>query len=142
MSTHSGVLKYTAEHIWDTVFIPYAVSQAALNAFAAAIQVYSGAELDSVGFVSTDHPHLLGNLSTFTEITWKARVNLKRSPLEGDSTDYRQVVIVAPVKSMCEYDHARGNYKVKDAAGQAIATAYSALTGITYVFKDGYLCSG
>lgn len=138
---NTGTLHYSRNDAWETVWLSKAVSLSHLETFARFLQNYTAATLDRLALVISEEVSLDGNGETAFGLREKARVNLQRYPLQEDSTDYRQVVIVAPIKTMFEYDHVRGSYKVSKAAGDEIASVYSALTGIAYIFKDGYLTS-
>jgi hypothetical protein len=107
----------------------------ALPAFATVLQGYSNAKIyrvtatQAAGFSGTETPGEVDNTD------FEAYVSMRNL---SDHKPYA-VLIPAPRMDMFDYIAQSGTYRVKKAAGDIIAAAYSAFSGVTLIFEHGWL---
>lgn len=141
MDTKSGNIKFVHGHQREVVFLSLVQDLSALNTFANQIQAYSNAGIEDISYVVSRH---IGNPETpsmLEDTNIEARVMLKEDPPVEGEYPYRQVHIPAPKIDLFDLIDEKG-YRLKQVVGAQIATAYSQLTGKTYVFQSGWICGG
>jgi hypothetical protein len=140
MSFLSGNITFAEQETgrpWQVVHIAEAPSSAALITYANSLLTYSAARLVNVTFIETFLIDHTGTYTDWKDVTKKARINLRRSPLSStQSENYRAIVIPAPHLSMFT------DGIVKKTIGDEIAALYTTfrgISGVSFVFAHGAL---
>lgn len=115
--------------------LPYAQSFAAVQTFAAACAAWTRADILTASFTQTASLEIPGTDGEINGTGYRMTISV-RKPNESKT---KQITLPAP--RLDNFDHLSTGYQVKPAIGEAIAAAYSALCGETYVFVSGKLVS-
>ena len=119
-----------------TAHLHYAGSLNAVQTFATVIQDYSVAEISAFSYTEEQTDPNLTPAAGTEALEFQAIIKMRKPT----GTGTQQISIPAPDPAI--FDEISGAwYRVKQSAGNAIATAYSVLMGETYVFISGWLTS-
>jgi hypothetical protein len=135
MSAYHGALTFERNGIFETILLSYCPTPVALQQFAQAIDPYTTAAITQQDWVQTDDLTLGEGSGQVDDpgVMLRAKLQNQASPSE-----YKFFHLPAPV--LTNFDHIENTgYRLQQTAGQAIATAYSTLTGVTWVFCEGWL---
>lgn len=144
-TAYSGNVTFTLDTRREIVNLSRVPSISALNVFAGFLHQYTVAEIEATDFIESTY--FEGALSadasgTNKDLNLKALIMLKMDPIESGVYPFKQLAIPAPRLGMFENVPNGVGYRVKAASGEAIASAYSTLTGKTWRFKRGSLIGG
>ena len=118
--------------------LPYAPTPAKLQAFAQAIYALTTCGISLQAWTQTDDLTLSESSGEIADPGIMLRAKLQRT---DDPTQYKMYELPAP--KLENFDHIQETgYRLKQAAGEILATAYSALTAQPWQFREGWLIGG
>ena len=114
----------------------------ALQTFAAALYPFTTAGICGISWTVSTDPELFEKTGELSDVSWYLRVKLRQiNPPPGHDRALKLLDIPAPDHD--NFDNVPGvGYRLHDAQGETIATAYSALTGEQWEFEEGWICGG
>ena len=141
MKTKTGWIQWTnTDQQWVNAYIANPSTDTALDTFMASLAALSSATLSKVSYVLTDRPTISPGTEGEYGLQYFLAVRLKSA---SSPTKYHEIQIFAPIDSiMEEVQSQNGKYqkRIKQANGEAVATAYSTLSGETHTYETGWLC--
>lgn len=135
--TTSGTITFQqpGTTLYAKMHLPRAASFAALRTFANALADYTEASIIAVSFSQEE---------SIDDLTGDGNDVLERHGMllfRGEETKSKNFAIPAPKENLFEVVEFEG-LKIKKTKGEALAEAYSALTGETFTFVRGRLLGG
>lgn len=131
----SATIQYALNYQQRLCYYQLGDNLSALPAFATVLQGYSNAQVYRITATQADGFSGTETLGEVDNTDFEAYVSLRNL---SDHKPYA-VIIPAPKMSMFDYIEQSGTYRVKKIAGDAIAAAYSAFSGVTLIFEHGWL---
>lgn len=115
---------------------------AAVQALAQALYPYTTGGIPEISFTQLTDPELPEKSGDVADAAFALRVKLRwQNPPANTPRDVFLFDIPAPAMTNFDHIQERG-YRLKTAAGETIAAAYSTFTGQTWAFEEGWLCGG
>lgn len=144
-TSYSGAITFELETRRETTHLSRVPSKAALFAYAVFLHQYTNAQIESIDFTASEYyegAYPANPSGDNKDMTFRALIVLRLSNPQPDEHPYKQLIIPAPKLGMFENLEPAIGYRVKKADGEAIAAAYSTLTGKLYTFQRGVLTGG
>lgn len=135
MSAYHGALTFFRNGITETILLSYCPTPAKLQQFAQAIYPYTTAAITTQDWVQTDDLTLGEGSGQVDDPGVMLRAQFQN---EAEPSNFKYFHLPAP--PLTAFDHIENTgYRLKQSAGQALATAYSNLTDVTWLFRAGWL---
>lgn len=126
----------------ERITLTKAPTFAAVQTFAQAMYPYTTGGICEISFTQATDPELPEKSGDLEDTAFQLRVKLRFTNPPAN-TDRQMHMLEIPAPDITHFDHlTERGYRLKSAAGQAIAAAYSTLTGQTWTFEEGWLCGG
>lgn len=138
---YTGSITYLRNGIRERIVLTKVPTFQALQTFAQALYTLTTAGICAVSWTSSTDPELYEKSGEFAEVAWYLRVKLREITPPGSDRSLKLLDLPAPDHTNFDTIPGQG-YRLKDAPGQFIATAYSALTGDNWQFEEGWICGG
>jgi hypothetical protein len=134
---YSGTILFQQDQQKALVSLSYAPSFEAVQTFAAALHTLTTADIVDCSFTQAVDPELIGPGGEFEDTSFGAQFHFRHTNPMADvpTRDFR---LPAPQLSIFEHIPGRG-YRIKQAHGEFVATAFSALMEEAYEFESGWL---
>lgn len=138
--TYCGSVTFLRNGCRERIVLTNVPTLSALQQFAQALYAWTTAGICAISFTASTDPELYEKSGDLQDVSFYLRVKLRQAnPAPGHQAELKLLDIPAPDAS--NLDNIPGvGYRLYDAPGQAIAAAYSDLTGETWIFEDGKLC--
>jgi hypothetical protein len=141
-TAYTGSITYIRNGKRERIVLTSVPSLPALQTFAAAMYPLTTAGICAISFTASTDPEFFEKTGELSDVAWYLRVKLRQvNPPEGFDRALKLLDLPAPDHS--NFTNVPGvGYRLNDAKGQDIATAYSTLTGEIWQFEEGWICGG
>jgi hypothetical protein len=142
-TTYTGSITYLRNGKRERIVLTTVPTFQALQTFAAALYPLTTAGICAISWTSSTDPELYEKTGDISEVSWYLRVKLRQvNPPPGHDRAMKLLDIPAPAYDG-NFENLPGvGYRLNQAKGESIATAYSALTGEQWQFEEGWICGG
>lgn len=141
-TSYTGSITYLKNGKRERIVLTQVPSLPALQVFASALYPLTTAGICAISFTASTDPELYEKTGDVADVAWYLRVKMRQAnPPQGHDPALKLLDIPAPDSS--HFDSIQGvGYRLQTAYGNTVAAAYTALTGETWNFEEGWICGG
>lgn len=132
-----GIIQFDYGYQRESIFVPVVRSHADLTTFTDAIKRFSNAGIRKIASVHTEYFNESGSALISHDVDVVLLVLLRY--IDADKQERTTTLAIpAPKRDLLVFKDGRG-YRLPEAQGRIIATAYTTLTGRDHTFLDGWV---
>jgi hypothetical protein len=141
-TAYTGSITYSKNGKRERIVLTNVPTFWALQVFAAALYPLTTAGICGISWTATTDPEFYEKTGEVSDVAWYVRIKMRQvNPPPGYYRALKLLDLPAPDHS--NFTNIPGvGYRLNDAQGEVVATAYSVLTGEQWEFEEGWICGG